>query len=235
MFAKHTRNLDQVYHSEFSPLKFQIAEKLRHSPLLKSLSQESRSVPLFEDSAKAPLIQRLSAGASDGDFENDAEIEELELGPDSGLVPNQSDLEWDHFRAYHADSARYKAVDTDTSHQFDIDNLYFDPNQFSIINKITNSSQDKRILLEEFPELKSLINNDLGFALEKKRCGTTELTEDPNAGKHRRTQTESTCESSTGRVSRAGPSWASSRGSTVSSFITKKTRARFGVPTSDFL
>ena len=35
-------NLDQVYHKEFAPLKYQIAEKIKHSPLLPYLSKEQR-------------------------------------------------------------------------------------------------------------------------------------------------------------------------------------------------
>lgn len=169
MFAKHTKNLDQVYHSEFAPLKFQIAQKLKHSRLLPTLGQKSRLIPLFEDSVQSSLAQNLLPENPGKDTRPINETQELQFNSESELLPTGNESEWDFFGTYSVGSEQFKEGNLEGNHQFDVDNLYFDPNQFSIINTITNASSDKRVLLEEFPELKSLINNELGFALQKKR------------------------------------------------------------------
>jgi hypothetical protein len=154
---------------EFAPLKYQIAEKIKYSPLLPYLNQEQKSLPIFESSVKKikkqnPLIE------SREDLRLEIEGEEiLELEMDTGLVSVENETEWDFYGTYEVDRMNYKQINTEATHQFDIDNVYFDPNQFSIINTISNENENKRVLLDEFPELKCVINNELGFALEKKK------------------------------------------------------------------
>lgn len=139
--------------------------------MLGSLDKPRRSLPLFEDSLRrAAPVARLAErreGSGGEQWGPEGEIQELELELEGQLPGNES--EWDFYGTYEVDSTRFKAVGREATHQFDVDNLFFDPNQFSIVNSISNSSANKRLLLEEFPELKTLINNDLGFALQKKK------------------------------------------------------------------
>jgi hypothetical protein len=180
IFNKHTRNLDQTYHVEFAPLKYQIAEKLKHSMLLKEFTQPQRFIPLFSE---APSIREtkllaeqmnpnnlLKDPSKEREEEEDMELE-LELEMEGAIVSAQEEFEVEAsvYGGYSVDQINYKTVNLEDTHQFDIDNMFFDPNLFSIVNTIKNSSENKKALLDEFPEIMSLINNDLGFAFEKKK------------------------------------------------------------------
>ena len=180
LFHKYTKNLDQTYHKEFAPLKYQIAEKLKHSPLLKELGKPQKLIPLFgPEPAKSKSLHLLGDSAQTNKIEepgrppksHESEEElELEFELEPRLVPKEPEGEVnDFYGTYSVDEVNFKTINVEDTHQFDIDNLFFDPNLFSIVNTISSSQKEKRVLLNQFPELRALINKDLGFALQKKK------------------------------------------------------------------
>ena len=155
-FHKHARSLSLVYNKEFDPLIAETRRRFKHKDVL----LDHKRSPLFLNS-HSNLNLLLESNNQRNESQSDKE-------------PNTDGIEIVGKFNMNEDSDYYvppeKPENNFEDREFlDIENEFYDPDQFRISYSVKEDCADKRCLLEEYPEIKTLVNSDLGFTLQVKK------------------------------------------------------------------